>query len=62
MTNTQHGRLEQGPARAPHCLCGATGVRNDRWDAYYCPAGGAWLEERCSDPECDCQRRPEVAP
>ncbi|MCB9619833.1 MAG: hypothetical protein H6724_10355 [Sandaracinus sp.] len=29
-------------------------------DAVFCPACDGWLEEVCSDPECDfCTRRPE---
>lgn len=61
---SEHGRAVPGPMRHPACLCGARGVRSDRWDAYYCPTSGAWLEPRCSD-ECTCEfckDRPEKAP
>jgi hypothetical protein len=58
----RHGRGHPGPMRVAYCLCGAEGVRSDKWDAYYCPVAYAWLESRCSDPACTlCPLRPETA-
>lgn len=44
------------------CICGATGVRSERYDAYYCPDSRVWLERACSDTSCGfCADRPETA-
>lgn len=33
--------------------------RDERHDAYFCPACDAWIEGQCSDPKCSfCQTRP----
>lgn len=54
-----HRRRHSGPMRHPVCACGEPGVRSDQFDCYYCPASGAWLEDKCSDPGCQfCARRP----
>lgn len=46
--------------RVPTCVsCGKAGVRNDRYDAYYCEDCNAWIEPACSDPTCQyCNNRP----
>lgn len=58
----QHGRTHLGPNRKPMCSCGAEGIRDEKFDAYYCPNSGTWLESKCSDPKCPfhCSERPEV--
>lgn len=45
----KHGRSSPKPMRRPTCLCGAVGIRNDKYDSYYCPESGEWLESRCPD-------------
>lgn len=38
-------------------------VRNDEYDAYFCPHCLKWLEDGCTDPECTfCAPRPDKAP
>lgn len=33
---------------------------SNKYDAYYCELCNIWLEEKCSDPECQyCPTRPE---
>lgn len=33
---------------------------NEKYDAYYNPKTGEWIESRCSDPTCEyCSTRPE---
>lgn len=37
--------------------------RNDQYDAYYDVSTREWLEQACTDPECEfCPNRPEKAP
>ncbi len=49
------------PIVCPHCT--GPRVRNDRWDAYYCPRCLVWLEKQCGDPGCHmCVGRPEKPP
>lgn len=38
--------------------CGTEPVRDDRWDAFYCPKCDVWTEPVCLCPLCD-QKRPE---
>lgn len=53
-TSTSFGK------RVPLCVCGATGVRDEKHDAYYCPTSHVWLELPCGDPDCEfCPDRPE---
>lgn len=48
-----HGRSPvMASKHTPGCLCGAKGVRSDRFDAYFCPSSGNWLEGECKDPHC----------
>lgn len=58
---SEHGRREEPKGqRHPRCKCGAKAYRDETHDAYYCPVGMVWLEERCSDPKCRfCRKRPE---
>jgi len=56
----EHGRSNPGPTRHPYCLCGVEGIRSEKWEAYYCPTSGVWLESKCQDPKCQwCPHRPE---
>lgn len=35
---------------------------SDKYEAYYNPNTGEWLEDKCGDPECEfCKDRPEKA-
>ena len=37
-------------------------LRNEQYDAYYYPDTNEWIEDKCSDPECEfCKGRPEKA-
>lgn len=57
--NQEHGRGDMALKRVPACTCGATGVRDEKHDAYYCPISGTWLEETCTDRGCEfCGERP----
>lgn len=60
--NKEHGRAHPGPMRKPKCLCGAIGIRDEKFDAYYCPTSGVWLEDKCDEPGCifKCKDRPEI--
>lgn len=60
MATNNHGRSdEMASKRIPRCHCGAVGIRDERYDAYYCPESGEWLESACKDPECPlCSGRP----
>jgi hypothetical protein len=44
-------------------VCGAQGkysYYDDGYDAYYCEPCNKWIDEKCSDPECEwCSKRPE---
>lgn len=56
----RHERAEPGPARYPSCSCGAQGILDARYDAYYCPVSGIWLETQCKTPNCRiCSDRSE---
>jgi hypothetical protein len=56
---SEHGRAEVSPAWRPWCMCGAYGVRDEKFDAYYCPINGTWLEQVCKEPKCQyCSARP----
>jgi len=60
-----HGRddVQSQGKRTPLCLCGAKGVRNEEFDAYFCPTSRVWLEDDCGNPACVfCFRRPAFAP
>ena len=50
--NAEHGRTHPGPMRKPTCLCGCVGIRDEKFDAYYCPDSGTWLESKYDDPKC----------
>ncbi|WP_042473598.1 hypothetical protein [Bacillus ndiopicus] len=40
--------------------CNSQKIRNDQYDAYFCPSCNTWLEEKCSDPYCHyCPQRPD---
>ena len=46
-----------------HCpTCGKKVVLNETFDAYVCYSCNKWLEDTCTDPECefcrDCPDRP----
>jgi hypothetical protein len=59
LTHPKHGRSQE-PARHPTCCCGVQAVLSEKWDAYYCPASGYWLEPNCNDQHCYiCPNRPE---
>lgn len=60
----EHGKSKRvGPHREVTCLCGETGKRDDRFDAYYCPVSGVWLEKKCQGEYCEfCEHRPDVRP
>ena len=61
ITSVDHGRAHSGPMRRPMCLCGAEGLRDEKFDAYYCPNSRVWLEDKCNEPECEnCVNRPEI--
>lgn len=61
MTERAHGRSGPEPARRPRCLCGQIGIRDDRSDAYCCPASGHWLESACGGAACTfCAGRPPL--
>ncbi len=33
---------------------------DDKYDAYYCVVCNKWLEDKCSDKDCEfCSKRPE---
>lgn len=56
----EHGRSGTIVKHRPLCVCGETGVRDDKFDAYYCPVSNVWLEDGCKDGDCDfCPVRPE---
>ena len=39
--------------------CGTERSYNETYDTYYCESCNKWLEEKCSDPECEfCLTRP----
>lgn len=60
MEQPKHGRASWGAMRRPACLCGQFGVRDEEFEAYYCPTTGTWLESKCSDPNCRwCTVRPD---
>lgn len=41
--------------------CEATRLYSDKYDAYFCDFCNKWLEEKCTDPECDyCTKRPNT--
>ena len=43
--------------------CGTAGVRNDKYDAYYCPNCMVWIEKKCTDKSCCyCKDRPDFPP
>lgn len=44
------------------CLfCRCEKSYDETFDAYYCSSCNRWLEDICSDPECDyCRYRPET--
>ena len=46
----------------PNCkLCSKPGIRNDKYDAYYCTNCVVWIEKQCDDVECIyCPNRPET--
>src|ERR1017187_9335959 len=56
---TKHGRATGG--RHPTCHCGSAGIRDDKFDSYYCPVSGVWLEINHSFAfDCGiCKDRPE---
>lgn len=57
LPTTDHARTEPGSFT---CVCGSDLERNERYDAYYCIAGNAWVEETCTEGTCYCcQDRPE---
>lgn len=36
--------------------------RSDKWDAYFYPITGEWIEPACGDPDCEfCANRPKDA-
>ncbi len=40
--------------------CGKEAVYSEEYDAYYCDVCDAWLEDVCTDYECNyCNGRPE---
>ena len=40
--------------------CGSGQGYNEQYDAYYCEPCNAWMEEPCTDPDCEfCATRPE---
>jgi hypothetical protein len=56
-----HGRAHPGPMRKPICICGMIGIRDKKFDTYYCPTSGVWLESKCEDPNCEhCANRPKI--
>jgi hypothetical protein len=58
-TMSEHGRSSDQPMRVPTCKCGATGLRDPKFDAYHCPTSGVWLEAVCGESGCDyCTARP----
>ena len=59
--NQEHGRTHPRPMRKPKCLCGAIGIHDETFDAYYCPNSGIWLEDKCNESNCTfhCADRPE---
>lgn len=50
-----------GNARHPRCICGARGVRDEKHDAHFCPASGAWVEHVCDSACSFCKDRPPTA-
>lgn len=49
------------PKRIPNCpKCRIKGIRNERFDAYYCDYCDIWLEPGCGETDCKfCMDRPE---
>lgn len=65
MSKQEHGRatpITKHDKRHPKCLCGAIGIRDEKFDAYYCPLASVWLEDKCDEPGCifKCKDRPEI--
>jgi hypothetical protein len=48
----------------PQCKkCGTYGLRNSKYDAYYCPVCVQWIEKKCGDENCEyCKDRPDDVP
>lgn len=43
--------------------CGHERMYSEKYDSFYCPKCGKWLEGKCSDPNCEfCAVRPEKPP
>lgn len=41
--------------------CGSEKQYSNKYDAYFCELCNKWLEEKCSDPDCEfCTKRPEL--
>ena len=41
-------------------ICNRYSDYNDEYDVYYCKVCDIWLEDKCSDPNCEfCVYRPE---
>lgn len=55
----QHG--PGGNARHPKCLCGERGIRDPKYDAYFCPVSAVWIERLCEISCSICGGRPPTA-
>jgi predicted RNA-binding Zn-ribbon protein involved in translation (DUF1610 family) len=43
--------------------CGHERMYCEKYDSFYCPKCGKWLEGKCPDPNCEfCAGRPEKPP
>jgi len=60
----KHGRAYYDKKKlAAMCLCGKAGIRDDKYDAYFCPDSGVWVEEACDNANCCyCPSRPSIHP
>jgi hypothetical protein len=42
------------------CKCGSERQYSNRYDAYYCELCNKWIDDKCTNPECEfCSKRPD---
>jgi len=45
----------------PYCTLHELSYYFEKYDSYFCPKCNRWLDEQCSDPNCEfCVNRPDI--